>query len=399
MQQTYKFNRLELAGSLGDLGTLLPLAIGMILINGLKPTGLFLTIGIFYVLAGIYYGVTVPVQPMKVIGAYAIATAMNASQITASGYLMGLILLLIGATGAITLIGRYIPKSVVRGVQLSTGTLLMVQGVNLMLGTSMLQKIHQTVEPYLSVQSIGPIPIGIVIGIAGGCLTLVLLENKRFPGGLIVVIAGLVLGLILGSRQGLHELGVGINLPVFLPYGWPNRADFAFALFALVLPQVPMTVGNAVIAYADLSNAYFKAQSSKVTYRAACISMALANLLSSTFGGMPLCHGAGGLAAHYRFGARTAGSNIMIGAVFIALALFLGSRSLVFINLLPLAVLGVLLLFAGSQLCLTILDLTTRKDMFVSLVILGITLATNLAAGFLAGIAVAYIIKLEKFRV
>jgi SulP family sulfate permease len=399
MQQTYKFNRLELAGSLGDLGTLLPLAIGMILINGLKPTGLFLTIGIFYVLAGIFYGVTVPVQPMKVIGAYAIATAMNASQITASGYLMGLILLLIGATGAITLIGRYIPKSVVRGVQLSTGTLLMVQGVNLMLGTSMLQKIHQTVEPYLSVQSIGPIPIGIVIGIAGGCLTLVLLENKRFPGGLIVVIAGLVLGLILGSRQGLHELGVGINLPVFLPYGWPNRADFAFALFALVLPQVPMTVGNAVIAYADLSNEYFKEQSSKVTYRAACISMALANLLSSTFGGMPLCHGAGGLAAHYRFGARTAGSNIMIGAVFIALALFLGSRSLVFINLLPLAVLGVLLLFAGSQLCLTILDLTTRKDMFVSLVILGITLATNLAAGFLAGIAVAYIIKLEKFRV
>ena len=399
MQQTYKFNRLELAGSLGDLGTLLPLAIGMILINGLKPTGLFLTIGIFYVLAGIFYGVTVPVQPMKVIGAYAIATAMNASQITASGYLMGLILLLIGATGAITLIGRYIPKSVVRGVQLSTGTLLMVQGVNLMLGTSMLQKIHQTVEPYLSIQSIGPIPIGIVIGIAGGCLTLVLLENKRFPAGLIVVIAGLVLGLILGSRQGLHELRVGINLPVFLPYGWPNRADFAFALFALVLPQIPMTVGNAVIAYADLSNEYFKEQSSKVTYRAACISMALANFLSSTFGGMPLCHGAGGLAAHYRFGARTAGSNIMIGAVFIALALFLGSRSLVFINLLPLAVLGVLLLFAGSQLCLTILDLTTRKDMFVSLVILGITLATNLAAGFLAGIAVAYIIKLEKFRV
>jgi SulP family sulfate permease len=102
------------------------------------------------------------------------------------------------------------------------------------------------------------------------------------------------------------------------------------------------------------------------------------------------------LAAHYRFGARTAGSNIIIGAVFIALALFLGSRSLVFINLLPLSVLGILLLFAGSQLCLTIQDLTTRKDMFVSLVILGITLATNLGAGFLAGIAVAYLTKLEK---
>jgi SulP family sulfate permease len=127
--------------------------------------------------------------------------------------------------------------------------------------------------------------------------------------------------------------------------------------------------------------------------------MAIANFVCATFGGMPLCHGAGGLAAHYRFGARTAGSNIMIGGVFIALAIFFGSRSLAFINLLPLAVLGILLLFAGSQLCLTILDLSERKDMFVCLVILGITLATNLAAGFLAGIAVAYLIKSDRFGV
>ncbi|MEJ2727208.1 MAG: putative sulfate/molybdate transporter [Deltaproteobacteria bacterium] len=399
MRYGYRFNRLELAGSLGDLGTLLPLAIGMILLNGLKPTGLFLTVGIFYVLAGIYYGVTVPVQPMKVIGAYAIATGISASQITAAGYLMGLVLLLIGATGAITFIGRYIPKSVVRGVQLSTGTLLMVQGVKLMLGTSMLQKIHQTFEPYLSVQSVGPVPIGIIIGIAGGCLTLILLENKKFPAGLIVVVAGLALGLGLGNRQSLDELHLGINLPVFLPFGWPGRADFAFALFALVLPQIPMTVGNAVVAYADLSKEYFKEQSGKVTYRSACIGMALANFLSATFAGMPLCFGAGGLAAHYRFGARTAGSNIMIGGIFIALAIFFGSRSLAFINLLPLAVLGILLLFAGSQLCLTILDLNKRKDMFVCLMVLGITLTTNLAAGFMAGLAVAYLIKSDRFSV
>jgi len=399
MRHEYRFNRLELAGSLGDLGTLLPLAIGMIMINGLKPTGLFLTIGIFYVLAGLYYGVTVPVQPMKVIGAYAIATAMNASQITAAGYLMGLVLLLIGATGAITFIGRYIPKPVIRGVQLSTGTLLMMQGVKLMLGTSTLQKIHMTVEPFLTVQSVGPLPIGIIIGIAGGILTLLLLENKKFPAGLIVVVGGLILGLVLGNRQSLKGMQIGINFPGFLPFGWPNRTDFVFALFALVLPQIPMTLGNAVVAYADLSKEYFEERSSKVTYRAACIAMALANFLSAIFGGMPLCHGAGGLAAHYRFGARTAGSNIMIGGIFIALAVFLGSHSLAFINLLPLAVLGILLLFAGSELSLTILDLTRRKDLFVGMVVLGITLATNLAAGFLAGIAVAYLMKHEKFGV
>ena len=399
MLQGCKFDRLELAGSLGDLGTLLPLAIGMILINGFQPTGLFFTIGIYYIFAGIYFGITVPVQPMKVIGSYAIATAMTASQITAAGYLMGFILLIIGVTGTVTLIGRYIPLSVIRGVQLSTGILLMVQGIKMMLGISTIQKIHQMTEPYLAVQSIGTIPIGILIGIAGGFLTLVLLDNKRFPAGLVVVVLGLMLGLILGNRQGLDQIRLGITLPSLLPFGWPSWADITFALFALVLPQIPMTLGNAVVAYSDLSNEYFGEQSVRVTNQSACLSMALANFLSPTFGGMPLCHGAGGLAAHYRFGARTAGSNIIIGFIFIAMAIFIGKWSIAIINLLPLSVLGVLLLFAGSQLGLTILDLKTRKELFVCLLILGITLAFNLAIGFMAGIAAAYLLKHERVNV
>jgi SulP family sulfate permease len=127
--------------------------------------------------------------------------------------------------------------------------------------------------------------------------------------------------------------------------------------------------------------------------------MAAANFLSSAIGGMPLCHGAGGLAAHYRFGARTAGSNLMIGFIFTALAIFLGRHCLAIIYLLPLSVLGVLLLFAGSQLALTILDIKDRKELFVCLIILGITLASNLAAGFIAGIAIAYLLKWKKLSV
>jgi len=399
MKSNYLFNRVEFAGALGDLGTLLPLAIGLILINGLSPAGLFLSVGLFYIFSGMYYGVTVPVQPMKVIGAYAIATGMNASQITASGFLMGLVLLVIGATGIIGLIGRYIPKPVVRGVQLSTGTLLMVGGVKLMLGTSKFQILHQTTEPYLIIQSIGWIPIGVFIGIAGGVLTLLLLENKKLPAAIIIVFGGLILGLALGTREGLDYLKIGINLPGLLPYGWPATADFTFVLLALVLPQIPMTLGNAVIAYADLSGDYFGEQSKKVTYKATCISMALANFLSSAIGGMPLCHGAGGLAAHFRFGARTAGSNLMIGIIFTALAILLGRHCLTIIYLLPLSVLGVLLLFAGSQLSLTVLDLKDRKELFVCLIILGITLATNLAAGFITGIAIVYLLKWKKLSV
>jgi SulP family sulfate permease len=399
MKSNYLFNRVEFAGALGDLGTLLPLAIGLILINGLSPAGLFLSVGLFYIFSGLYFGVTVPVQPMKVIGAYAIATGMNAAQITASGFMVALVLLIIGSTGLMGLIGRYIPRPVVRGVQLSTGTLLMVGGVKLMLGTSKLQILNQTPEPYLIIQYIGWIPIGIIIGIAGCVLTLFLLENKTLPAGMMIVFGGLIFGLAFGTREGLDSLKIGFNLPGILPYGWPTPADFTFALLALVLPQIPMTLGNAVIAYADLSEEYFGGQSKKITYKATCISMALANLLSSAIGGMPLCHGAGGLAAHFRFGARTAGSNLMIGAIFTALAILLGRHCLTIVYLLPFSVLGVLLLFAGSQLALTLLDLKNRSELFVCLIILGITLATNLAAAFIAGIAIAYLLKWKKLSI
>jgi len=399
MSPRYRFDRMEIAGSLGDLGTLLPIAIGMILINGLSPMGMLFSIGIYYILSGMYFGITVPVQPMKVIGAYAIATAMTPSQVLASAALMGLFLLIIGGTNAITFIGKYTPKPVVRGVQVSTGTLLMAQGVKFMIGSSKFQMLRQMAEPYLTIQHIGPIPVGIVIGIAGGVLTLLLLENRKFPAGLVVILGGIFLGLVLGTHEGFDKLNIGIYFPKFLPFGLPAGADVTFAFFALALPQLPMTIGNAVIANADLSHEYFGKDSTKVTYRALTLSMALANLLSFVVGGMPLCHGAGGLAAHYRFGARTAGSNLMIGILFMALAVFLGIHALSVVYLLPMAILGVLLIFAGGQLALTIIDMKTRKDLFVSLLILGITLASNLAAGFLVGIVVAYVLKSERLNV
>ena len=209
MPLPYAFNRLEFAGSLGDLGTLLPLAIGMIMVNGLDPSGLFFSVGLFYIFTGIYFGITTPVQPMKVIGAYAIATAMTPHQVMASGILMGACLLFIGATGAITLIGRHVPKAAVRGVQLSTGTLLMAEGVKFMVGKARLQVLHQMAEPYLTVQQIGPVPAGLVIGVIGAALTLLLLENRRAPAGLMIVGVGILIGLLLGTRQGLGDIRPG----------------------------------------------------------------------------------------------------------------------------------------------------------------------------------------------
>jgi SulP family sulfate permease len=197
----------------------------------------------------------------------------------------------------------------------------------------------------------------------------------------------------------VSDSGFGFNLPQLLPFGFPGKADFTFALFALVLPQLPMTLGNAVLAYTDLSKEYFGNQSATLTNRKACVSMALANFLSFGLGGMPLCHGAGGLAAHYRFGARTAGSNVMIGVLFLALAVLLGEDIVGLFNLLPMSILGALLVFAGSQLTLTVMDLDQRKDYFVATLILGITLASNLAAGFIAGMIVAQLLRWEKLSV
>lgn len=143
----------------------------------------------------------------------------------------------------------------------------------------------------------------------------------------------------------------------------------------LVMPQIPMTLGNAVIAANNLYKQYFPEQNRMVTPRSLTLSMSAANLVSYIFGGMAMCHGAGGLASRYRFGARSGGSNLIIGGIFIVLALFLGTGILSVINLIPLAALGVLLIFAGMQLALTILDIKTRKDLFVPVIIVSITLS------------------------
>ncbi len=398
-RELYALNRLELAGALGDLGTLLPIGIALILVNGLSPMGVFISVGLFYIVAGSYFGVTIPVQPMKVIGAYAIATSMSVPQILSSSLLMGLFLLLIGCTGAIDLIRKITPLAVVRGVQLSTGVLLMAEGVRFILGRSTFQLLLHNAEPYLSTQSIGPVPVGLLIGGLGILVTLFFLNSTRYPAGLILIVSGLGAGYLLGGRANLNWQSLGLHLPKLLPFPIPGRVDFTFALFALVLPQLPMTFGNAVLAYTDLSKNYFGRKSEKVANRAVCISMGLANFLSFLLGGMPLCHGAGGLAAHYRFGARTAGSNLIIGSLFLGLALLLGDQLIEIFHLLPMALLGVFLIFAGSQLAMTIMDIEEKKDLFVVILILSITLVVNLAAGFITGIIIAHLLRQPRFSV
>jgi len=394
------FDRRELAGSLGDLGTLLPIAIGMVLICGIEGTPLLLGVGLYYVATGLAFRTTVPVQPMKVVGAYAIARALGPDQITAAGMWLGVLLLALAATGAVQVLARITPKAVVRGVQLTTGMLLLAEGVRFIAGTSKLQVIHGSAEPFLFVSSLGPVPIGIQIGSAAVILLLLLLENRVAPAGLVVVVLGAALGLALGGYRGLADFQLSLHLPTLLPYGIPDLSVLVVALVSLALPQLPMTLGNAVIAQADLTREYFgDAVADRANPRALAVSMGLANVLSALIGGMPMCHGAGGLAAHYRFGARTAGSNLFIGGLFIAAGLIVGDQAAEVLGILPFSVLGAMLVFAGAQLALQIRDVTERKDLFVALTILGVSLASNLAVGFGVGLVLILAFRVLKLDV
>jgi SulP family sulfate permease len=378
-QRTFRFDRMELAGSLGDLGTLLPLAVGMIVLNEMHATSVLVPIGLFYILAGLYFRVPVAVQPMKVIAAYAIAVGMTPQQIAASSLWMGLLILLLGATGLVGIIGRYTPKSTVRGVQLAVGVVLLTQGLKLIVNE----------DPSLALQTIGPIPTGLLLGATGGLLTFLLLDNRRFPAALVLILGGIVVGLVVGKPLDREAFSWGLQLPGPLPYGWPAWDDLLWVIPVVVLPQLPVTIGNAIISNTDLAREYFAEEARRVSHRSTSISQGLANLASFFLGGIPMCHGAGGLAAHYRFGARTAGSNLYVGGVFLVLALVFGENIVSLLPLLPLSILGVLLTFAGLQLALMVRDLESRRDLFVALFMLVLALIFNLAVAFVVGIVVA----------
>ncbi|MBW2591251.1 MAG: putative sulfate/molybdate transporter, partial [Deltaproteobacteria bacterium] len=208
---TFIFNRLEFSGSLGDLGTLLPIAIAMIVLNGLNVTNVMVTIGMFYVIAGIYFKVPVPVQPMKVIGAYAIAVGLTPAQIISASLWMGICVLFMGTTGLIHIIGKYTPKSTIRGVQLGVGIILMTKGLAFMIKP----------DPNLDIQYLGPVNMGIILGIIGMALTFLLLENKKIPAAVIVISAGVLIGLFIGKPVEFSKLKIGFNVPMPFPYGMP----------------------------------------------------------------------------------------------------------------------------------------------------------------------------------
>ncbi|MFQ5814243.1 MAG: molybdate transporter family protein [Anaerolineae bacterium] len=388
--KSLRFTLTELGGALGDVGTLVPLAVTLIVINKMNPAAVFLIVGLLYVGAGLYYGVPTPVQPLKAVSAIAISLGLAPGVISASGLLMGALLMFLSLTGLMDRIAKLFSKPVIRGIQLSVGLLLIKSGVGLILKpqlvingpNAMLDIVHARV------------PLSLLAAVGAMVVLAYFLTSRRFPASLAVLAYGVGVSLFFDLPIGLGNIEFSVALPqIYLP----TARELSTAFILLVIPQVPLTLGNAVVATSDAARLYFDKRASKVTYKALSISMGLANTAAGLLGGMPVCHGSGGLTAHYRFGARTGGANLMIGAICLTLAVFFSKTILLILSLIPYPILGVLLAFVGIQHSLLIRDIGAKGDFLVVASIAVVSMLTsNLAIGFGLGLVIYHSLILLK---
>ena len=387
-----RFDRVEFAGSLGDLGTLLPIVVAMILINKLSPSAVFLSFGLFYLITGYYYRLPVPVQPLKAVGAIAIAYPLliTESVIGASGIIFGVILLLLSITGTVNALAKIFTQPVVRGIQLSLGLVFLRKGIELIVQKNLfLSGVAGRFAEY---------NLNLILGVAVFLMILALLDNKKMPAAIAALAVGIIAGLAFGGFDSL-KFSIG---PTKIGLISPTLKDFWIAFIMLILPQIPLTIGNACVGTADTCCTLFPKNPllSKTKAGNFALTMGIANLPAGFFGAVPMCHGTGGLAAHYRFGARTGGAPIMIGALFVVMALVFGEFGFTLLAMIPNSVLGVLLIFAGLELCPLIRSLKTNEEYFVALLISGIALAVpNMAWAFGIGIAADMFIRKMKIKI
>jgi SulP family sulfate permease len=372
-----RFDRMELAGSLADLGTMLPLLIPLVVINGLNATVVLLMVGLFYIGTGLYYKIPIPVQPLKAVAIIAITAGLSAQVIAASGLLMGVLMLFLGVTKLIVQIARVFSRPVIRGVQVALGLLLFIKAAQFILGS----------KTFISGETISlmGVPLNAIIGLCGLLVGAFLLTNSKIPAAIVLVVFGLIVGAMFKSP--IFTFGPQVSSVQI-----PGLVEMQTALFLLVIPQIPVTLTNAVISTSDLSKKYFKS-AGKASHRALASSIGLANVAAGMLGGMPMCHGAGGLAAHYRFGARTGGANLLIGGIFVAMALLFGSSAVAILGLIPLSILGVMLAFTGIQMMMLAFDIRNQRDFLVVSTIAGLSVAIDMTIAFVAGVVLYYLLK------
>ncbi len=353
----------DISGAFGDIGVLFPIAVALIVKNGFNPTALFFMAGIFYIGSSYYFKITMPVQPLKAMSAIAIATGLGYEVINAAGVTMGFLLLIISVTGVSVRLGNIFPVSVIRGIQLGLGLILVKTSWSL-------------IHPDISVAVI-----------AGVILIASILVVKSIPP----LIPLLLLTMLISVKS--------LELPSFGPLALTPRLPDSHHIWTgftmLVLPQIALTFGNAIVATEATGRLLYGKRAESLTLKSIPMSMGIANILSGIFGGAPMCHGSGGLTAHCKFGATSERSGYIIGVILIGFAILFGGSSVAVISSFPKGILGILLCYVGMEHSLFIRDIL--KDRLALLVALTTALlgfiTGNLTIGFLTGIGIHYAFK------
>lgn len=356
-----RFNRQELAGAFGDLGTDLPLIVGMLLATNLNPAPVLLLFGLMQILTGLLYRLPMPVQPLKAIAAIVITQKTPANLIFGAGIAIGMTMMILTLTGALSLLARLVPKTVIRGIQAGLGLQLTAIAIKEFVAT-------------------GP-ALNYILGGVGVLIVLALMGNRRFPPSLVIIAGGVVITSITLWNQAT-PLTPNLTFPNL---HLPTPQDIATGFLLLGLPQIPLSLANSILATRQLIQDYFPER--KITENKIGATYAIMNLVSPLFGGIPVCHGSGGLAGHYTFGGRTGGSVIIYGTIFIFLGLVFSGAFAHITLAFPKPLLGVLLIFEGLALIILIRDVAgeSPKRDFPITILVALTCA-NLPYGYVVGL-------------
>jgi xanthine/uracil/vitamin C permease (AzgA family) len=364
-----RFDRNELAGAFGDIGTDLPLIVGMILVAGLDSASALVMFGAMQVFTGLRYGIPMPVQPLKAMAALVIAQKLSGGVLFGGGLVIGVIMLVLTVTGLIEWLARVVPKTVVRGIQFGLG----------------LQLAMLAVKDY--VQADGA--VGYALAAVGFVITIALMGNRRFPAALFVIALGVAYAFVFKIDLGVVWHGAGFHLPQLHTV---TRQDLLTGLIVLAVPQIPLSLGNSILATRQVAEDFFPER--RLSIRAISFTYSLMNLVNPWFGGIPTCHGSGGMAGHYTFGARTGGSVIIYGCLYLVLGLFFSACFAQLIQVFPKPILGVMLAFEGLAMLLLVRDIAGSKaDLFIAMLVglMAVGLPYGYAVGLIVGTALVYL--------
>lgn len=278
-------------GAFADGAILFPLIAALALQGALPVDRLLFTAGLAYVVSGFIFQIPMPVQPLKSIAIASLAVHASGLEIRLSGGILGLMCLLLAYLvkyEKVSLAIRAIPYFFICALQTALGVLLIVQGLKVLFPLSLMQQ-----------------------GLSAFTL-IILFCFSSVPLLGILATCGLLVGVWLNANA-VHGLAAvhGLEEVSLLRVGM---------VLSLVLPQIALTFANSVLSTRDVAHHYFGNQAKRVTERTLLNSIGFGNVIVALIGGLPFCHGAGGLTAHYRGGARSAASNYIIGGTLLMCA-------------------------------------------------------------------------------